>query len=122
MSKHSKIPISTNLKNQGYSSILFKAKNSSSTIPTVLKDQIAVISSDQNSETSNFFNYDTKPRKHKHVNTLHTSTGSYNSCKDNIQIYKIQHAPSFSKSDDSSSDLYTNILPKKLTQSRDKNK
>ena len=60
MSKHSKIPISTNLKNQGYSSILFKAKNSSSTIPTVLKDQIAEISSDQNSETSNFFNYDTK--------------------------------------------------------------
>ena len=89
LSKHSKITILPNFKNQAYSSIPFKAKNSSSTVPTVLNDRLAEFSSDQHSENSNFFNYETKLRKHKNINNLYTSTDSYTFCRDNILITTI---------------------------------
>ena len=120
LSNHSKITILPNLKNQAYGSIPFKAKNSSSTVPTVLNDRLAEFSSDQHSESSNFFNYETKSRKHKNINHIYTSTDSYTSCRDNIPITTIQSTPPFSKSEGISSDPSSTIRYKKLIQSRKK--
>ena len=118
LSNHSKITILPNLKNQAYGSIPFMAKHSSSTVPTVLNDRLAEFSSDQHSESSNFFNYETKSWKHKNINHIYTSTDSYTSCRDNIPITTIQSAPPFSKSEDISSDPSSTIRYKKIIQSR----
>ena len=112
MSKYWKTNILLNFKNQAYSPIPLKAKNSYSTVPTVLSNRLAKFSSDQHSESSNFFNYETKPRKHKNINNIYISTDSYTSCRDNIPITTIQRSP-LSKSEDISSDPSSTIRYKK---------
>ena len=84
----------------------------------MLKDQYSEFSSDQFSATSNFFNYETKPRKHKNNNIINTSTGSYTSYRENLLLTTKQRAPSFLKSDDSSSETHRAIQPKKLPRFR----
>ena len=90
--------------------------NSFSTTSTVLKDQYSEFSSDQFSSNSNFFNYETKPQKHKNNNII-TSTGSYSSYRENLLIPK-KRALSFLNSDDSSSKPKTTIQPKKSSRFR----
>ena len=54
------------------------------------------------------------------INNIYTSTDSYTSCRENIPITTIQHAPPFSKSEDISSDPSSTIRYKKILQSRKK--
>ena len=67
-----------------------------------------------------FLKYETKPPKRKNINLINTSTGSYTSYRDNNTITQKQHAPSFLKSDNSSSATHTATQPKKLLRCRKK--
>ena len=95
-----------------------QTNNSFTTTPTVLKDQYSAFSSDQFSVTSIFFNYETKPRKHKNNKIINTSTGSYTSYRENLLLTTKQRASSNLKSDDSSSETHTAMQPKKLPRFR----
>ena len=112
--KNSEFTIPTNLNIPSNNVLQLQTNNSFTTIPTALKDQYSEFSSDQFSATSNFFNYETKSRKLKNSNIINTSTGSYTSYRGNLLITTKQRAPSFLKSDDSSSETHTAIHSKQL--------
>ena len=114
---NSEFTIPANLNIPSNNVLQTQPNNSFTTTSTVLKDQYSVFSSDQFSSTSKFFNYETKPRKHKNNTIIYTSTGSYSSYKENLLITK-QRAPSFLKSDDTSSEPHTAKQPKKLPRFR----
>ena len=91
--KNSEFTILTNLNIPSNNVLQLQTNNSFTTTPTVFKDQYSEFSSDQFSATSIFLNYETKPRKHKNNNIIHTSTGSYTSYRGNLLLTTKQRAP-----------------------------
>ena len=116
--KNLEFTIPINLKTPSNNDLQVQTNISFTTTPAVLKDQYSEFSSDQISATSNFFNYETKPRKHKNNNIINTSTGSYTSYREKLLITTKQRAPSFFKSDNSSSETHSAIQPKQLPRCR----
>ena len=93
--KISEFTTPTNLKTPSNNVLQLQTNTSFTTTPAVLKDQYSEFSNYKFSATTNFFNYETNPRKHKNNNIINTSTRSQTSYRKNLKLTTKQRTPSF---------------------------